>query len=37
MSSRGKKNGGVDVSHLLFVDDTLIFFRASKDEVMHVV
>ena len=32
----GKGNERVDVSHLLFVDDTLIFCKASKDEMKHL-
>ena len=33
---RGSGNVRVDINHLLFVDDTLIFCKASKDEMTHL-
>ena len=33
---RGKGSERVDVSHLLFVDDTLIFCKALKDDMTHL-
>ena len=33
---RGRGNEGVDVSHLLFADDTLIFCKTSKDHMTHL-
>ena len=33
---RGRGNEGVDVSHLLFADDTLIFCKTSKDQMTHL-
>ena len=33
---RGRGGGSVEVSHLLFTDDTLIFCRASKDQMTHL-
>ena len=36
MSSRGKGGTGEKVSHLLFVDDTLIFCEASQDQLTYL-
>ena len=33
---RGSGNVRVDINHLLFVDDTLIICKASKDEMTHL-
>ena len=33
---RGKGSERVDVSHLLFADNTLIFCKASKDDMTHL-
>ena len=33
---RGRGNEGVDVSHLLFADDTLIYCKTSKDHMTHL-
>ena len=36
LSSRGKGGTGEKVSHLLFVDDTLIFCEASQDQLTYL-
>ena len=33
--ARGRGGEGVQVSHLLFIDDTLVFCGASQDEMMY--
>ena len=33
---KGKSEEGVQISHLLFVDDTLVFFQASQDQLTYL-
>ena len=35
-SVRGRRGEGVQVSHLLFVDDTLIFCEAKEEQLMYL-
>ena len=32
----GRRGGGVCVSHLLFVDDTILFCNADEEQILHV-
>ena len=32
----GRQGGGVGVSHLLFVDDTILFCDANEEQILHV-
>ena len=34
--ARGRGGEGVQVSHLLFTDDTLVFYGASQDQMMYL-
>ena len=33
---KGRGGEGVQLTHLLCIDDTLIFFNASKDQLAHL-
>ena len=33
---KGRSEEGVQISHLLFVDDTLVFFQASQDQLTYL-
>ena len=33
---KGRFGEGVQVSHLLFVDDTLVFYKASQDQITYL-
>ena len=33
---KGRSEEGVQISHLLFVDNTLVFFQASQDQLTYL-
>ena len=33
---KGRSEEGVQISHLFFVDDTLVFFQASQDQLTYL-
>ena len=33
---KGRFGEGVQVSHLLFADDTLVFYKASQDQITYL-
>ncbi|RVW88022.1 hypothetical protein CK203_044451 [Vitis vinifera] len=36
LAARGKRGEGVEASHLLFADDTLVFCKDSQDQMFHL-